>query len=71
MWYLKRNIARMHYCCLLNSYQNIQMIVRIAVWRGQKLDTRRDALCMHSANLQPAAYVANTKFLSVFSWEAA
>ena len=25
----------------------------------------------HSANLQPAAYVANTKFLSVFSWEAA
>ena len=26
---------------------------------------------MHSANLQPAAYVANTKFLSVFSWEAA
>ena len=24
----------------------------------------------HSANLQPAAYVANTKFLSVFSLEA-
>ena len=26
---------------------------------------------IHSANLQPGAYVANTKFLSVFSLEAA